>query len=69
MGYKAYSLGCYAKVFDAEASAALIRARAALSLPSSWLAIDLWVFLDNLEVAMRLLSPFIGSSQSVFIEF
>ena len=30
---------------------------------------DMWVFLDNLEVAMRLLAPSTGSSQVVFEEF
>ena len=63
------SLGLNAEVFDAEAIAALYRARAALNLPSSRLATDLWVFLDNLEVATRLLSHSTGSSQSVFEEF
>jgi len=56
-------------VFDAEASAALTGAKAALSLPSARFAIDLWVFLDNLEVATRLLGPSTGSSQSIFEEF
>jgi hypothetical protein len=42
---------------------------AALLAPLAKLAIDMWVFLDNLEVAMRLLAPSTGSSQSVFDEF
>src|ERR1700726_5160749 len=29
----------------------------------------MWVFLDNLEVTMRLLAPSAGSSQSTFTEF
>jgi ribonuclease HI len=66
---KSYSLGRHAEVFDAEASAALTGARTALTLPSARLATDLWVFLDNLEVATRLLGPSTGSSQSVFEEF
>lgn len=66
---KAFSLGRNAEVFDAEASAALTGAKAALSLPSAKFATDLWVFLDNLEVATRLLSHSTGSSQSVFTEF
>jgi ribonuclease HI len=66
---KAFSLGRHAEVFDAEAFAALSGARAALSLPSAKFATDLWVFLDNLEAATRLLSHSIGSSQSVFSEF
>ena len=56
-------------MFDAEASAALTGARTALTLPSARLATDLWVFLDNLEVATILLGPTTGSSQSVFAEF
>ena len=66
---KAFSLGLHAEVFDAEASAALEGARAALSAPSAKLATDMWVFLDNSEVALRLLSPFPGSSQQVFTDF
>ncbi len=56
-------------MFDAEASAALTGTKAALSLPSARFATDLWVFLDNLEVATRLLGPSTGSSQSTFEEF
>ena len=69
MGRKAYSLGQNIEVFNIEASIALIRAQAALALPSAKLATDLWVFLDNLEVASRLLSHSNGSSQSVFSSF
>ena len=56
-------------MFDAEASAALTGAKAALSLPSAQFATDLWVFLDNLEVATQLLGPSTGSLQSIFKEF
>jgi hypothetical protein len=66
---KAFSLGRYAKVFDAEASVALSGAKAALSLPSAKFAMDLWVFLDNLKVATWLLSHSTGSLQSIFTEF
>jgi len=66
---KSYSLGRHVEVFDAEASAALTGAKTALSLSSARFATDLWVFLDNLEVATRLLSPSTGSSQSTFEEF
>jgi ribonuclease HI len=66
---KAFSLGLHAEVFDAEALAALNGARAALTSPATKLATDIWVFLDNLEVALRLLSPFTGSSQQVFTDF
>lgn len=64
-----FSLGPYAEVFDAEASAALAGVKAALALPTARYANDLWVFLDNLEVAMRLLSKSTGSSQSIFDSF
>jgi ribonuclease HI len=66
---KAKSLGLHAEVFDAEAAGALEGARSALTSLGAKLATDLWVFLDNLEVAYRLLSPFTGSSQQVFTDF
>jgi ribonuclease HI len=66
---KSKSLGPHAEVFDAEAAGALEGARSALTSPGAKLATDLWVFLDNLEVAYRLLSPFAGSSQQVFTDF
>jgi ribonuclease HI len=66
---RALSLGIHAEVFDAEAVAALEGARAALTSPGAKLATDMWVFLDNLEVALRLLSPFTGSSQQAFTDF
>ena len=65
----AFSLGYNAEVFDAEAAAALHGARAALESHTARFATDLWVFLDNLEVATRLLAPSASSSQSVFDEF
>jgi hypothetical protein len=52
-----------------EALVTLNGARAALTSLITKLATDMWVFLDNLEVASRLLSPFIGSSQQVFTDF
>jgi ribonuclease HI len=66
---QATPLGPNAEVFDAEAIAALNGAKLALLAPSARFATDLWVFLDNLEVALRLLGNFTGSSQSVFREF
>jgi ribonuclease HI len=62
-------LGPNTEVFDAEAIAALNGAKLALLAPSARFATDLWVFLDNLEVALRLLGNFTGSSQTVFQEF
>jgi ribonuclease HI len=62
-------LGSKAEVFDAEAIAALAGAETAIALPSARFATNLWVFLDNLEVAMRLLSPFPGTSQEIFSRF
>jgi hypothetical protein len=64
-----FSLGCSREVFDAEAEAALAGAKAAIDSPASCTATDLWIFLDNLEVAARLLGPSTGSSQSVFYSF
>ena len=66
---RALSLGLHAEVFDAEAVAALEGARAAISSPGAKLATDLWVFIDNLEVALGLLGPVTGSSQQVFTDF
>ena len=64
-----FSLGQSKEVFDAEAEAALRGAQAALDYPTSCFATDLWVFLDNIEVAARLLSPSISSSQALFSSF
>jgi ribonuclease HI len=67
--YGAFSLGCNAEVYDAEAIAALRGAQAALAASSARFSTDLWVFLDNLEVAKRLLGNSISSSQWAFDEF
>ncbi|RAL66476.1 hypothetical protein DID88_006166 [Monilinia fructigena] len=65
----AFSLGLNAEVFDAEATAATRGAAAALAQPSARFAKDLWIFLDNYEVTLRLGSHFNGLSQSVFDDF
>ncbi|KAI1003489.1 hypothetical protein K3495_g4713 [Podosphaera aphanis] len=57
------------EVFDAEAVEALEGAKSALASPTTKFATSLWVFLDNLEVASCLLTPFSGSSHAVFDEF
>ncbi|KAI1004868.1 hypothetical protein K3495_g3348 [Podosphaera aphanis] len=62
-------LGVGVEIFDAEARGALEGAKAAIGSPTTKLATNLWVCLDNLEVAIYLLSPFPGSSQSIFNEF
>jgi hypothetical protein len=62
-------LGPNKEVFDAEAEAALAGAKAAFQLHTACYATNLWICLDNLEVATRLLSPFTGSSQEVFESF
>ncbi|KAI0994505.1 hypothetical protein K3495_g13677 [Podosphaera aphanis] len=62
-------LGVGAKIFDAEARGALESAKAAIGSPKTKFATNLWACLDNLEVAIHLLSPFPGSSQSIFNEF
>jgi hypothetical protein len=64
-----FSLGSSQEVFDAEAKAALAGAKAALNNPASQHANNLWIFLDNLEVAARLLASSTGSSQSTFQSF
>ena len=63
------SLGPGKEVFDAEAEAALAGAQAALAFPTARFATNLWICLDNQEVATRLLSPSTGSSQKVFESF
>ncbi|EED11469.1 reverse transcriptase, putative [Talaromyces stipitatus ATCC 10500] len=57
------------EVFDAEAEAALAGAQAVIAYPTAQFATNLWICLDNLEVATRLLSPSTGSSQEVFESF
>ncbi|EDN92923.1 hypothetical protein SS1G_08788 [Sclerotinia sclerotiorum 1980 UF-70] len=69
VAHYSFSLGTNAEVFDAEAMAAVTGAAKALALPSIKLATDLWIFLDNYEVALRLGSHFNGSSQAVFEDF
>ncbi|KAI9036018.1 uncharacterized protein KD926_002540 [Aspergillus affinis] len=64
-----FSLGPNKEVFDAEAEAALAGLKAAFKLGTARFATNLWICLDNLEVATRLLSPFTGSSQGVFESF
>lgn len=67
--YQTIPLGTRKEVFDAEAIGALEGLKAALKLPSTKLAENLWICLDNLEVAMQLLDSFDGSSQAVFESF
>ena len=60
---RSFSFGKESEIYDAEA-------KAALEMPTNRLASDLWIRLDNLEVATRLLSrPKSGSSQDVFLCF
>ena len=66
---RAIPLGPKAEVFDAETIAALAGVEADLALPTAAYATNLWICLDNLEVALRLGSPFLGSSQETFIRF
>lgn len=63
------ALGKGVEVFDAEVKGALEGAKSALALPTAKFATDLWICLDNLEVATRLLFPFSGSSQAQFDKF
>ncbi|APA05858.1 hypothetical protein sscle_01g006280 [Sclerotinia sclerotiorum 1980 UF-70] len=69
IAHHSFSLGTNAEVFDAEATAAVAGAAKALTLASTKLATDLWIFLDNHEAALRLGSHFNGSSQRVFEDF
>lgn len=65
----ATSLGNYKDSYDAEAHGALQGLRAAISLPSARFSNDAWVFLDNLDVARKLLTTTSKTSQSVFLDF
>lgn len=66
---KAISLPNHTEVFDAEAIAACEGLREALELYVTMFATNLWLLLDNKEVATRLVSKHTGSSQEVFVEF
>ena len=67
--HKSVVLGKGVEVFDAEVNGALEGAKSLLALPTAKFAIDLWICLDNLEVATRLSSHFSGSSQVQFDKF
>jgi hypothetical protein len=62
-------LGPNKEVFDAKAEVALAGIKAALKLYTTCFATNLWICLDNLEVATQLLSPFTSLSQEVFESF
>ncbi|KAI9035418.1 ribonuclease H family protein [Aspergillus affinis] len=64
-----FSLEPNKEAFDTKAEAALAEIKIAFKLNTARFATNLWVCLDNLEVATRLLSPFTGSSQGVFESF
>lgn len=64
-----FSLGQDKEVFDAEASAALAGLRAVYDSPTLRYAENVWIFLDNVEVAAQLLSPATSSSQETFSFF
>ena len=56
-------------IFDAEATTALAALEEALLVPSARFANDLWLLLDNQEVARLLLTNPACSSQEIFIQF
>lgn len=62
-------MGTRIEVFDAEARAALAGLEAVLPLSSTRFVANLWICLDNLEVALQLLSPSKGSLQEIFQRF
>ncbi|XP_077661262.1 uncharacterized protein AFUA_7G00100 [Aspergillus fumigatus Af293] len=64
-----FSLRLNKEVFDAEAEAALASIKAAMQYHTARFTTNLWVCLDNLEVATHLLSPFAGLSQEIFETF
>jgi hypothetical protein len=58
-------LGPNKEVFDTEAEAALAGLKMAMAYPKTQQASNLWICLDNLEVAIQLLSSTTGPSQTV----
>ncbi|KAI0994881.1 hypothetical protein K3495_g13301 [Podosphaera aphanis] len=66
---KAFPLGHQRDCFDAEAFGALQGIRAAIALPSARFSNDIWIFIDNVEVATKLLTktPTV-SAQPIFLE-
>lgn len=69
LSHSSFPLGPNKEVFDAEAEAALAGLQAAMAHPAAQSASNLWICLDNLEVAIQLLSSPTGSSQAVFENF
>ncbi|KAI0991653.1 hypothetical protein K3495_g16534, partial [Podosphaera aphanis] len=64
-----FPLGKHKEVFDAEARGALEGLLHILTSPASRFAENLWIRLDNLEVATRLRCSFPSSSQVIFKAF
>ncbi|EDN95206.1 hypothetical protein SS1G_11082 [Sclerotinia sclerotiorum 1980 UF-70] len=62
-------LGRMKEVYDSEAIAAFEGLKAAISSIESRIATDIYICLDNIEVAARLLSKSTGSSQDTFSAF
>ncbi|KAI0998687.1 hypothetical protein K3495_g9508 [Podosphaera aphanis] len=73
LGFKlcsgALPLGISKENFDAEAYAALCGIQKAVGLSSARFANNVWVFLDNLQVALQLLSvPYSSTSQNIILK-
>lgn len=64
---KSFPLNPYLSVFDAEAAAAVVGLEEALKLPTSRFSNDMWILLDNQNVARYLLQTPVCSSQNEFI--
>jgi ribonuclease HI len=56
------------EVFDAEARAAVAGIIDTMSCRAAYHATNIWICLDNQEVALRLFTPFLGSSADTFQE-
>ncbi|KAI0991467.1 hypothetical protein K3495_g16720, partial [Podosphaera aphanis] len=66
----AFPLGTHQEAYDTEVYAALRGIQAATVLPTARFANNLWIFVDNIEVAKKLLTkPSLTSSQSSFLSF
>ena len=65
----AFPLGANIEPFDAEVHAALRGIQTAVSLPTTRFARDLWVFINNIKVAKKILTkPSSTSSQTAFLD-
>ena len=66
---KSVALNSSLTIFDAEVTTVILAVEAAMGLPTASLANNLWVLLENQNVASKLKSVPICSSQNKFVKF